>query len=147
MKRLFSVVLFALLVLSCGTTRQMVQAPLSSEELVEYLWTFKDSRPDGFTLSLGTLTEPSEGISVAYEITDAGNYTKEDLNYIVSHSLSHDGHVGGWMDERDSSYCFDSVRIFPEDQRSEALEFARENKQAAIYVLSTGEVIWVERKE
>ena len=90
------------------------------------------------------MTEPSEGISVAYESTISGNYTKEDLRTIVSHALTHDGFVGGWLDSRDSSYCFDSVRLFPESARTEALQFARDNKQAAVFVISTSEEIWVE---
>ena len=83
---------------------------------------------------------PTEGISVAYAATQ-DCHSKEGLEYVVSHSLEHDGYVGGWLDTADSLYYFDSVRIFPESQRDSALSFARRNGQIAVYILSTGEEI------
>ena len=41
-------------------------------------------------------------------------------------------------------YYFDSIKIFPEDQLEETLEFARENGQIAVYIISTGEEIRVD---
>ena len=42
------------------------------------------------------LTEPTEGIAVSYaEIQDS--HSRDQLNKVVSHALSHDGYVGGWL--------------------------------------------------
>ena len=86
------------------------------------------------------MTEPVEGICVAYDL-DGVSHFREGLVSIITHAMAHDGYVGGWLDPRDSSYCFDSVRLFPEDELEEALEFARENRQEAVYILSSGEEI------
>ena len=110
--------------------------------MADYIWEFKDSRPDGFTLSLSSLTEPSEGISVAYYSTSTV-LDKDDLDVVISHSLSHDGYVGGWLSAKDSLYYLDSVRLFPEDKLNKALRFARKNKQDAVYVISASEEIWL----
>lgn len=135
------------LVLSCGIPRQALQATPNEDELVEYIWSFKDSHPEGFTLSLITLTEPKEGISVAYETYVTPSDSKEYLKAIIAYAMSHDGYIGGWLDSRDSTYCFDAVKIFPEDRMDEAKQFAIDNNQAAYYVLSTSEEIWVEKKD
>jgi hypothetical protein len=136
--------LFAFLLLSCSIQKQI--PALSTAELAAYLWSYKDAHPQGFTLSLTTLSEPSWGISVAFESTLTGK-NPEELEKIVSHSLAHEGYVGGWQDSRDSTYCFDSVRLFPENQRKKALRFARKNHQAAFYVISTSEEVWVAPKD
>ena len=137
------------LLVSCSVSRRGVgqsSLPKGDDthalELVEYLWGYKDSHPDGFTLQLGTMTAPSEGISAAYYSTVTGN-TPEELEMIVSHSLSHAGYIGGWLDSRDSTYFFDSVKIFPEEKLRKAVRFAKKNRQAAIYNLSKGVEIWV----
>jgi hypothetical protein len=83
---------------------------------------------------------PSEGICVAYSATQ-DCHSREGLDYVVSHALEHDGFVGGWLDTADSLYYFDSVRIFPEAEREKALDFARQNGQIAVFILSSGEEI------
>ena len=121
-------ILFAgCLMVSCSVSRQGVgESSLPkgddsyAQEIVGYLWDYKDSHPDGFTLQLGNMTVPSEGISAAYYSTVTGN-TPEELEMIVSHSLSHDGYIGGWLDSRDSTYFFDSVKIFPKGKLKKAV--------------------------
>lgn len=61
-------------------------------------------------------------------------------------SVEHDGYVGGWYDSESGLYYFDSTRLFPEDQLEEALQFARDNDQLAIYDLSTGEEIRLDQQ-
>ncbi len=132
-----------LLLVSCSAPRHaLLNGAYTSEELTDYIWKFKDSHPEGFTLSLSTLTEPSEGISAAY-YSSSMVLDKDGLETVVSHSLAHDGHVGGWFSSKDSLYYIDSVRLFPENKRNKALRFARRNKQDAVYVISTSEEIWV----
>ena len=120
---------------SCGTPRR-----LSKESLADAVWTFSQSHPDGFTLDVRKMTEPREGISVAYWATQ-DSHGRQALDAVVSHATTHDGFVGGWLDPSDSLYYFDSVRLFPEDSLEAAVNFGKANFQKAIYMLSTGEVI------
>ena len=110
------------------------------ETLSERLWTFSQTHPDGFTVDVRTMAEPTEGISVAYAETQ-NSFSRESLLKVVSHALTHDGYVGGWKEDASGLYYFDSVRLFPEDSLRAALAFARENHQHAVFVLSTGEEI------
>ncbi len=110
----------------------------SAEAIAERLWNFSQFRPDGFTIDVRTLEQPDEGIAVAYAATQ-GCHSRESLVFVVTHALQHDGYVGGWLDRDSGLYYFDSTRLFPENQLEEALQFARENGQLAVYVISTGE--------
>lgn len=126
---------------ACGpmvrTARQEATASMSTNT-AEWVWAYSLAHPDGFTVDVRKKTEPTEGISVAYAATQ-DRHSKEDLEYVVSHALQHDGYVGGWWDGEDSLYYFDSVRILPESAAGEAVSFALENEQLAFYVLSTAE--------
>ena len=133
--RTFSILLILGLLLSCGTPRR-----LSKAGLADAVWTFSQTHPDGFTLDIRTLTEPTEGISVAYAATQ-NSHGREALDAVVSHATAHEGFVGGWLDPSDSLYYFDSVRLFPEDSLEAAVNFGKANFQKAIYMLSTGEEI------
>lgn len=129
-----------LLVVSCGTSRNLASGTLSETALTNQIWTYSQSHPEGFTLYISTMTEPTEGVSVAYEATQ-NSHSKKALKKVVSHSLSHNGYVGGWKESDTGLYYFDSVRLFPEDSLQAAINFALENRQLAIYVISTGEEI------
>jgi hypothetical protein len=125
---------------SCGTARRTMAVKADVETLSERLWTFSQTHPDGFTVDVRTMAEPTEGISVAYAETQ-NSFSRESLLKVVSHALTHDGYVGGWKEDASGLYYFDSVRLFPEDSLRAALAFARENHQHAVFVLSTGEEI------
>ena len=128
-------VLLSIAVLSCGTLRRN---PVKTDvSLVDSIWTFSQTHPDGFTLDIRTWTEPSVGIAVSYEATQ-DNHGREGLELVISHAIAHEGYVGGWLNSADGLYYFDSVRVFPEDSLAAAVRFGRANHQYAIYVLSSG---------
>ena len=124
---------------SCGTSRKLSKQD-SPSRLADEIWTFSQTHPDGFTLNIRTMTEPTEGICVAYATTQ-NSHGRDQLGFVTSHAFSHDGFVGGWLDTTDSLYYFDSVRLFPEDSLTAAVNFGKANFQKAIYNLSTGEEI------
>ena len=109
----------------------------------DWVWTYSQAHPDGFTVDIRGRKVPTEGISVAYAATQ-DRHSKEDLGDVVSHALAHDGYVGGWWNSEDSLYYFDSVRILPESESGEAVSFALKNEQLAFYVLSTGEEVRID---
>lgn len=99
------------------------------ETVSNQVWTYSVSHPDGFTIDLRTMTEPTEGISVAYAATQ-GCHSREKLNYVINHAMKHNGVVGGWLDTTDSLYYFDSARIFPEDSLEAAKKFGIETAKS-----------------
>ena len=125
------------------TARQEAAMAEAAAAAAEWVWTYSQAHPDGFTVDIRGRKESTEGISVAYAATQ-DRHSKEDLGDVVSHALAHDGYVGGWWNSEDSLYYFDSVRIIPESEPGEAVSFALENEQLAFYVLSTGEEVRID---
>ena len=127
-----------LIALSCGTVRHASNN--TDTTLADSLWTYGQTHPDGFTINISTWKEPTEGITVAYEATQ-NHHDRADLEKVLSHAKSHNGHVGGWLNSEDGLFYFDSVRLFPEDSLGAAINFGKANHQDAVYKLSTGQEI------
>lgn len=118
----------------------------SVEDIADRIWNLSRFRPDGFTVDVRTMEMPVAGIAVAYAATQ-GCHSREGLEGVVRHALDNDGYVGGWYDSESGLYYFDSTRLFPEDRLEEAMQFARDNGQLAVYDLSTGEEIRVDSEK
>ena len=116
-----------------------------SASLADKVWAFSQSHPDGFTLDVRTMTEPSEGIAVSYAATQ-DSHSRKQLGKVVSHALQQDGYVGGWYNREDSLYYFDSTKLFPENALKDAILFGKENGQLAVFKLSTSTVIPLDGK-
>ena len=121
---------------SCYSHSKLVGGQ-SVKAVADSVWAYSIRHPDGFTMNLVTMTEPSEGVVVAYAATQ-GCHSRKQLGRVVRHAVRHDGYVGGWLDTSDSLYYFDSSRLFPEDSLAAAIRFGIENGQIAIFVLSEG---------
>jgi ABC-type amino acid transport substrate-binding protein len=91
------------------------------------------------------MTEPTEGIAVSYAETQ-NSHSRNQLGKVVSHALSHDGFVGGWLNTADGLYYFDSTKLFPENKLGDAIRFGKENCQHSVFILSTFTDIPVEGK-
>ena len=100
------------------------------------VWAYRQTHPDGFTLDIRTMTEPTEGIAVSYAATQ-NSHSRDQLDMVVSHALQHEGYVGGWLNGEDGLYYFDSTKLFPEDDLKGALQFGKENGQYSVFILST----------
>jgi hypothetical protein len=114
--------------------------------IADRVWAFGQAHPDGFTIDVRTMAEPSEGIAVSYAATQ-GSHSREALGRVVDHALRHDGYAGGWYNPENGLYYFDSTRLFPEDRLEDALRFGRENGQHEVYILSTGTEVPVDAGE
>ena len=117
-------------------------SPDNVSAIADAVWEFSQSHPDGFTLDIRTMTEPTEGIAVSYAATQ-DSHSRDQLDFVVEHSLQHDGYVGGWLNTENGLYYFDSTKLFPEDQLEEALLFGKENGQTSVYILSTGTDVYI----
>lgn len=103
------------------------------EHLVTAILEIARKNPDGFTVDLTTLKKVTKGISVAY-IETQDSFGEQGLRRVLNHALEHEKKVGGWLNEDDDSFYFDSIRIFTDLE--EAKQFGRENKQIAIFDLT-----------
>lgn len=93
---------------------------------------------EGFTVELTTLKKVNQGIVVSYLETQ-NSFDDEGLEKVINHALSHERVVGGWLNEDNSKYYFDSCRVFTD--RDKAIEFGKENQQIAIFDIDKLELI------
>ena len=126
--------LFVFIFLIASTALGFSQGRVSDKELVNVLWAMGQMYPDGFTIDINTLQQPTKGIAVSYADTQ-NSFDKKSLPAVIKHAHAHDNLVGGWYNPETGQYHFDSTRIFPEDSLGAALTFARANGQAAVYDL------------
>lgn len=87
---------------------------------------------DGFTIELESLKHVTSGIVVAYKETQ-NSFDVEGLKKCLKHALEHDKVIGGWFNEENEKFYFDSCKIFTD--LNEAIEFGRLNEQIAIFDL------------
>ena len=117
--------------------------------IADKVWAFSQTHPDGFTINIRTMTEPTEGIAVSYAATqnsyscvpsvasELSSSVRDQLDKVVSHALQHEGYVGGWYNGEDGLYYFDSTKLFPENDLKGAIQFGKENGQYSVFILST----------
>ena len=117
------------------------QPQISDKDLVNVIWAMGQMYPEGFTLDINTLQQPTKGIAVSYLATQ-NSFDKKDIPAVIKHAKAHNGYIGGWYNSENGKYYFDSTRLFPEDSLTAALAFARENEQNSVYDLSKGIEIW-----
>lgn len=106
--------------------------------IADSVWAYSQRHPEGFTLQIDSMSQPSRGIVVSYAATQ-GSHSRSQLDSVVRHALQHDGYVGGWPSKEDGLYYFDSSRLFTEDSLATALAFGRKNGQRSAYMLSLRE--------
>jgi len=104
--------------------------------VADKVWAFSQAHPDGFTLDIRTMEQPTKGIAVSYAATQ-NSHSRDQLDRVVNHALQHNGYVGGWLNSDDGLYYFDSTRLFPEDSLGAAIRFGIENNQHSAFILST----------
>ena len=121
---------------SCSSNEDNATEQSNITIIADKVWAYSQTHPDGFTLDIRTMTEPTEGIAVSYAATQ-NSHSRDQLDKVVSHALQHDGYVGGWLSGEDGLYYFDSTKLFPEDDLKGALQFGKENGQYSVFILST----------
>lgn len=113
-------------------------SPVEQEDVsnvADKVWAFSQTHPEGFTLNIRTMTEPTEGIAVSYAETQ-DCHSRNQLDKVVRHALHHEGFVGGWLNTENGLYYFDSSRLFPENSLKDAILFGKENGQHSAYIIS-----------
>lgn len=105
------------------------------EKLIDCVWEYAQNNPYGFTLNLETMKPVKYGICVAYLETQ-NSFGKEGLERVIQHSQKNNKIVGGWLNSENNLYYFDSVKLFKNSELKEAIEFAKQNSQIAIFDLT-----------
>ena len=129
---------------ACSKTENTIDKSCVSS-IADKVWAFSQNHPDGFTLDIRTMTAPTKGIAVSYAATQ-NSHSRNQLDKVVTHALTHDGYVGGWLNSEEGLYYFDSTKLFPETALKEALQFGKDNGQSSVFILSTGTGIPVDGK-
>lgn len=111
------------------------------KQLIDRVWEYSKNNPYGFTLNIETFRPIKFGICVAYSETQ-NSFGKDGLRTVINHALKHNKIVGGWLNEDNGFYYFDSCRIFKDLEK--AIEFAKQNKQLAIFDLTNLREIKIE---
>ena len=100
--------------------------------LTEKIVEFAKRNKEGFTLNIRTLQPVKSGFVVSYKATQ-NSFAKLELQSVISHALKHDCVVGGWFNETDGKYYFDSNKVFDINELEQAVEFGIKNEQLAIF--------------
>lgn len=116
------------------------------KQLTDSVWEYALKNSDGFTINIDTMKPILFGICVAY-IETQDSFGREGLEKAINHALLHNKVVGGWLDDESGYFYFDSVRIYPNHQLKEAIDFAKTNKQLAIFDLTNLKEIRIEKGE
>jgi ABC-type amino acid transport substrate-binding protein len=130
---------------SCASKEDNATEQSVITTIADKVWAFSQSHPNGFTIDIRTMTEPTEEIAVSYAATQ-NSHSRDQLDKVVSHALQHEGYVGGWYNSEDGYYYFDSTKLFPENDLKGALQFGKENGQYSVFILSTYTEIPVDGK-
>jgi hypothetical protein len=94
-----------------------------------------EANKEGFTIELKNLKHVTNGICVAYKETQ-NSFDSEGLKQCVEHAERHHGYIGGWFNDDNGKFYFDSVRIFPVTELDEAIRFGKANEQISIFDLT-----------
>lgn len=105
------------------------------KHLVDRVMEYSKNNPYGFTLNIETLEQVKFGICVAYFETQ-DSFGKQGLEQVINHALQHNKIVGGWLNDENGLYYFDSIKIFKNSELKKAIEFAKQNQQIAIFDLT-----------
>ena len=104
---------------------------------------FASDNKSGYTLNIRTLQPVTSGYIVSYKATQ-NSFKAADVQRVIEHALKHDGIIGGWFNEKNKRYYFDSNKIF--NNLAKAINFAIENEQIAIFDIDNMHEIRLDEK-
>ena len=70
-------------------------------------------------------------IALIYLAVIRSSHTRSQLDAVIRHALQNDGYVGGWYNQENGLYYFDSTRLFPEDSLNQAVHFVKQQIKAS----------------
>lgn len=121
-------------------TNNMTINSLTSEIL-----NFASKNKSGFTLDLTTLKPITSGFVVSYKETQ-NSFNALEVQGVIEHALKNDKVIGGWFNEKNNKFYFDSNKVFSINELEEAIEFGKKNEQISIFNLDRGKPIWLDNQ-
>ena len=104
--------LFLAIALFCAFLPAFSQEKISDKDLVNVIYAMGQMYPDGFTLDLNTMRQPTEGLMVSYKETQ-NSFDRKSLPAVIKHAHAHENLVGGWYNPEEDRYYFDSTSCIP----------------------------------
>ena len=77
------------LALLCAASTIQAQERLTDKELVNVIYAMGQMFPDGFTLDLNTMRQPTEGLMVSYKETQ-NSFDRKSLPAVIKHAHAHE---------------------------------------------------------
>jgi fructokinase len=102
--------------------------------LFEAIKKIAKENPEGFTVEIPTLEWVTNGYIAACSETQ-NCFGDEGLRKVLEHAEKHGKIVGGWLNEDNQQFYFDSSKVFTSMKK--AIEFGRKNQQISIFDLET----------
>ncbi len=100
------------------------------QKLTDAILKIAKKNPEGFTVRLPSLQKVTKHWVVAFKETQ-NSFDTRGLKKATDHALKNDHTIGGWHNELDGKFYFDSVRIF--ESEDAATKFGKSQGQLAIY--------------
>ena len=72
----------------------------SDKDMANIVWALGMMYPDGFSLDLNTLRNPTEGLLVSYAATQ-NSTDRKSIPFVLKHARAHQNLVGGWFNPQD----------------------------------------------
>ena len=94
--------------------------------------------PYGFTVDLTTLKKVKKGFVSAYKETQ-DSFGSDGLEKVLKHAIEHGNTAGGWLNDENGLFCYDSVKVF--ENENDCIEFGKENEQIAIFDIENLRVV------
>ena len=104
------------------------------KDLFSAIQKIAQENPEGFTVRIPSLEWVIEGYIAAYKDTQ-NCFGDEGLKKVIRHALDHALIVGGWLNEENKMFYFDSSKTF--ETLDKAIQFGKDNNQIAIFDLNT----------
>lgn len=108
------------------------------KDLITEIKQIAKENPQGFTISIKTLQHVKKGWVVALLETQ-NSFGDEGLEKVIEVAKQTSFVVGGWKEGK--FYYYDAVEIF--EDKEEAIQAGRLNKQIAIYNIETATLIYL----
>lgn len=112
-----------------------VTITLNTNIIMKKIKDFANKHPEGFTIDPVTLKTPKSGYAVAMLETQ-GSFGDDGLKRAFDKAIKNGDFLGGWLDTESGLFYYDRVKVI--EDRDEAVKVGKENKQIAIFDLSTG---------
>ena len=91
----------------------------------------------GFTIWHDMSEMPTSGYAVAYRETQDSHGITGFLRSLAF-AIDNNTHFGGWLDKDTEKYYFDAVKVFEVGELKQAIAFAIQERQIAIFDITNG---------